>query len=130
MVIAKMREKRRKFLRFDCSIPSEVVELAGRRNLVERATVLDFSSEGLKLSVNFIDLHPGSSTELILFLPEKQLITSLTGEIIWSKYIKNKLEVGLKIKEMEKQKKKDILDWIFPKLLDKERRKREGIIII
>ena len=125
-----MIEERRKLLRFGCSIPSEVMTLEGKPNLVEEARVIDFSSEGLKLIVNFIDPHPGTSTEVMLYIPHKQLITSLRGEVVWSKHIRNKLEVGLKIREMEKQGRKDILDWVFPRWLEKERRNRETVILL
>ena len=125
-----MVEERRKLLRFGCSIPSEVMTLEGKPSLVEEARVIDFSSEGLKLIVNFIDPHPGTSTEVMLYIPHKQLITSLTGEVVWSKHIKNKLEVGLKIKEIENQGRKDILDWVFPRWLEKEKRNREPIILL
>lgn len=125
-----MAEERRKLLRFGCSIPSEVMTLEGKPSLVEGARVIDFSSEGLKLSVNFIDPNPGSSTEVMLYIPHKQLITSLTGEVVWSKHIKNKLEVGLKIKEIENQGRKDILDWVFARWLEKEKRNREPIVLL
>ena len=122
--------ERRKFLRFYCSIPSELVELEGKNNLVEGATVLDFSNEGLKLSVNFVEPNPGSETEVVLYIPHKQLITSLTGQVIWSKHVKNKMEVGLKIKDIEKQGMKDILDWVLPRWLEKEKKIREGLFIV
>jgi len=125
-----MTEERRKFLRFYCSIPSEVMTLEGKSCLVSGATVSDFSSEGLKLSVNFVDPHPGSITEVMLYIPNKQIITSLTGEVVWSKHIKNKLEVGLRIKDMEIQGRKDIFDWVFPRWLEKERKNREPIILL
>jgi len=117
-------------LRFYCSIPSELVELEGKNNLVEGATVLDFSNEGLRLSVNFVEPSPGSTTEVMLYIPHKQLITSLTGQVIWSKHVKNKMEIGLKIKEIEKQGTKDVLDWVFPRWLEKEKRIRDGLFIV
>ena len=125
-----MTEERRKFLRFYCSIPSEVMTLEGKSGLVNGARVIDFSSEGLKLSVNFVDPHPGSITEVMLYIPHKQIITSLIGEVVWSKHIKNKLEVGLRIKDMENQGRKDIFDWVFPRWLEKERRNREPVILL
>ncbi len=125
-----MTEERRKFLRFYCAIPSEVMTLEGKSGLVNGATVSDFSSEGLKLSVNFVDPHPGSITEVMLYIPNKQIITSLIGEVVWSKHIKNKLEVGLRIKDMENQGRKDIFDWVFPRWLEKEKRNREPVILL
>ena len=125
-----MANERRKFLRFYCSIPSEVMTLEGKSGLVNGATVSDFSSEGLKLSVNFVDPPPGSITEVMLYIPNKQIITSLTGEVVWSKHIKNKLEVGLRIKDMESQGRKDIFDWVFARWLEKDKKNREPVILL
>jgi len=35
------------------------------------------------------------------------------------------MEVGLKIKEMDKKLKSEILNWVFPKWLEKEREKQQ-----
>lgn len=106
-------EDKRKSLRFDCVLPAEVVELKGKQNLIGRATIKDFSNVGLKLTVNF-NLEPRSPMDLKLYLPEKRLSTSVSGEISWSKFKDKKLEIGLKIKDMDKKLKKEILDWISP----------------
>jgi len=106
-------EDKRKFLRFDCVLPAEVVELKGKKNIIGRATVKDFSNIGLKLTVNF-NLEPRSPMDLKLYLPEKKLTTSVSGEISWSRFKDKKLEIGLKIKDMDKKLKKEILDWISP----------------
>lgn len=122
-----MSDEKRKFLRFDCSIPSEVLKLDGNRNLVEGAKVINFSSEGLRLRVNFVTPKLGSSSDLKLYLPERQLIAFLSGEIVWYKFINNKLEVGLKIKDMKKEARGEVLNWVFPKWLEKEKRKQEDL---
>jgi hypothetical protein len=106
-------DEKRKSLRFDCVLPAEVVEIKGKKNLIGRATVKDFSNIGLKLTVNF-NLDPRSPMDLKLYLPEKKLTTSVSGEISWSRFKDKKLEIGLKIKDMDKKLKKEILDWISP----------------
>jgi hypothetical protein len=59
--------------------------------------------------------------DLRLYLPEKKLSTLLSGEIIRVKSTDKKLEVGLKIKEIDSKSKHEILTWIFPGWLkDKE----------
>lgn len=120
----KTWEEKRKSLRYECLIPSDVLELEGNHNLIKGAAVLDFSREGLKLTVSFIEPNPGSNAELKLYLPERQFVTSLTGEIIWSRFTDNKLEVGLRIKDMENLGKKEILDWVLPKWIEKVKEKR------
>jgi len=67
------------------------------------------------LKINFISLIPGSGIELELYIPEKGESTSLIAEIAWCKGVENKMEVGLKIKEMDEEAKNEILSWIAPK---------------
>jgi len=119
-----MNKEKREFLRFKCLLPAEVVKIEGKANLVERVTAHDFSREGLKLTISF-NLNPGSNMELKLFLPEKNISSKLSGEVTWSKGAQNKMEVGLKIKEMDKRLKSEILNWVFPKWLEKERKKQQ-----
>jgi c-di-GMP-binding flagellar brake protein YcgR len=119
-----MSEEQREFLRFECLLPAEVVKIEGKDNLIERVTAHDFSREGLKLTISF-NLDPGAKMELKLFLPEKKITSKLSGVVTWSKGVQNKMEVGLKIKEMDKKLKSEILNWVFPKWLEKERKKKQ-----
>ncbi len=122
-----MADERRKFLRFDCSIPSEVLKLNGNHNLVESAKVINFSSDGLRLRVSFETPKLGSSSELKLYLPEKQLVAFLSGEVVWCKFTNNKLEVGLKIKDMKREARGEVLNWVFPKWLEREKKRQEDL---
>lgn len=97
-------------------LPAEILKAGDRRSLFERATVRDFSQEGLKLTINF-SLNLGSNMEIKLYLPEKNLITSIRGEIVWIKHIDNRMEAGLKIKGMDQRAKQEILNWLLPKWL-------------
>ena len=119
-----MNDEKREFLRFECVLPAQVVKIEGKDNLIERVTAHDFSREGLKLTISF-NLDPGANMELKLFLPEKKISSTLSGEVTWSKGVENKMEVGLKIKDMDKKLKSEILNWIFPRWLEKEREKKE-----
>ncbi len=119
----KKGEERRQFLRFGCEIPSEVIKTDGPYNFVESLKVLDFSRDGLKLSVNFATPDPGSDMKLKLLIPGKQYVADLIGEIIWRKYVDNRLEVGMKIEHMDNQARGEVLNWIFPRWADKENRK-------
>jgi len=115
-----MPKEKRKSLRFKCLLPAELAGLEGKESLEAKATASDFSREGMKLSIDFINLKPGSNMDLRLYCPEKKEFTSLSGEITWKKWVKGKLEVGIKIKEMDKISKSEILNWIFPRWLEKE----------
>jgi len=119
-----VNEEKRKFLRFEYSLSAELVKLEEKNKLIKKIKAHDFSSEGLKLDI-YLNLNTGSNIELKLLIPEKNLSTSLLGEIVWSKYIGDKVEVGIKIKEMDKKIKSEILSWVFPKWLEKERGQKE-----
>ena len=119
-----MPKEKRKFLRFKCLLPAELVGLQGKEHLEAKASASDFSIEGMKLSIDFVNLKPGSNLDLKLYSPETQEFNSLKGEVTWKKWVKGKLEVGLKIKEMDKISKSEILNWIFPRWLEKEREEK------
>lgn len=110
--------------RSKCLFPAQVIKASGRDNLIERATVHDFSANGLKLFINF-NVTIGSDIELKLFVPERNLMTSLTGEIVWIKHAGNKLEAGLRIKELDPKAKQEILEWVFPSWAEEEYLKEE-----
>lgn len=109
-----MGEEKRKHPRLKCLLPADIIKAGTRNRLIERASIQDISSQGAKLTINF-NLNPGSNMEIKLSLPEKNLNTSVSGEIVWIKQKDDKIEAGLKIKEMDKKAKKEILNWIFPK---------------
>jgi len=109
-----MNDDRRKDKRFKCLLPAQVIRAEGKQKLIQRTTVHDFSHGGLKLIVNIVTLDPGSDVELELYVPEKGLKTPLKAEIAWKKMADDKLEIGLKIKDMDKTAKKEILKWIAP----------------
>lgn len=108
-------EEKRKYPRYECMFPAKVIKSGDKLRLIKRISIHNFSREGLKLKINFVSLKPGSGMELELYIPEKRLSISLSGEIAWSKGVENTMEVGLKIKEMDEEAKNEILSWIAPK---------------
>jgi hypothetical protein len=121
-----MIEEKRKFQRFECLIPSEVLKLGDKQSLIERAIIRNLSAEGLKLVVRYVDPVPGSRAKLVLYVPDKKLITPLSGEIVWSKYTENVLDIGIKIHQIDPRAREEILAWLFPKWLESEKIKKRG----
>jgi len=117
-----MTEERRKDKRYKCLLPAHVLQAEGKDKLIQRTTVHDFSRGGCKLIVNIITLDPGSDIELELYVPEKGLKTPLRAEVAWKKMAGDRLEIGLKIKDMKKGAKKEILKWVAPLGLDKKKK--------
>ena len=112
-------EEKRKSYRLKCFLPAQVLKAGGKSTFVDKATIHDFSGEGLKLILS-LNLNPGSHIDLKLFLPEKKLSTSLSGEIIWSRCSGNKMEVGLKINNMDEKAKDEVINWFYPVWLKEE----------
>ena len=110
----KKPEDRRKRRRYKCLLPAEVLKAEGKDKFIKRASVHDFSSGALKLIINFITLDPGSNMELKLYVPEKEFKTSLKAEIVWKKFSDDKLEIGLKIIDIEEGTKDEIISWLAP----------------
>jgi hypothetical protein len=62
----------------------------------------------------------------VLYVPDKKLITPLSGEIVWSKYTENVLDIGIKIYHIDPRAREEILAWLFPKWLESEKIKKQG----
>jgi hypothetical protein len=118
-----MGKEKRKFLRFECSLPVDLVKVDGKNNISRNIEAHDFSREGIKLSINF-NIEMGTNMEVNLLIPEKKLSIPVTGEIIWVKSVDNRLEAGLRIKDMDNEQKSEILNWIFPKWLEKKKEEK------
>lgn len=115
-----MGKEKRKFLRFECLLPVDLVKVDGKDHLSRKIEAHDFSREGIKLSINF-NIEIGTNMEVNLLIPEKKLSVPVTGEITWIKSVDNRLEAGLRIKDMDNEQKSEILNWIFPKWLEKKK---------
>lgn len=124
--LSKLEEKqKRKYVRSDCLFPAEFEKSEGIDSLSERAIIHNFSQEGFKLAINFMNIRPGLEVKVKIFIPEKNLSVNLTGEVTWNKYKDNKLEVGLKIKKIDENAKEEILNWIMPVWVKIEEKKKE-----
>jgi hypothetical protein len=121
ILAANVSAEKRKSYRLKCLLPAEVLKAGGNKMFIDKGTIHDFSRDGLKLTINF-KLNPGSQMEMKLFLPEQKLSTSLSGKIMWSRCSGNKIEAGLKINNMDQKAKEEVLNWVFPDWLKKERK--------
>jgi c-di-GMP-binding flagellar brake protein YcgR len=119
-----MSKERRKHQRYKCLFPAEILKTGEKKSLLERASVRDFSREGLKLIINF-NLNLGSNMEIKIYMPEKNIITSIVGEIVWFKHAENKMEAGLKIKDMDQRAREEIVNWLLPKWQEDEEKKKK-----
>jgi len=112
-----MRDERRRSLRSKCLFPAKIIDTEGTNGIIKRISVRDFSPEGFKLVITF-NLKPSSVLKTKVHIPEKQMTTSISGEIVWTNYVNDRLELGIKIKEMDENEKQGVLDFVFPPWVD------------
>jgi c-di-GMP-binding flagellar brake protein YcgR len=106
-----MGTEKRKYLRFECTLPAKVTRVEEQNGLEEKAQVDDFSREGLRMVMNVeFNFAPGSVLELQCSLPGKQATAWVSAEVIWSRNEAGKCELGLQIKDMAPEARSEILD--------------------
>ncbi len=118
-----MGKERRKYPRYECSIRAEVLDFTGKRKPIKNAKILDFSRQGFKLGLEFVIPRPGSEMTVKIVMPEKQIVSIVSGEVVWTKYYKNKMKVGMKLKAMDKRDKEDILGWVYSEWVNKKEKR-------
>ena len=105
-----MDTEKRKYLRFECTLPAEVTRIEEQNGLVEKARIDDFSREGMKMVLNVeFNFTPGSVIELQCALPGKQATASVSAEVVWSRNEGDKCVLGLQIKDMAAEARSEIL---------------------
>jgi len=106
-----MADDNRKFLRFECLIPIDLLEIGDPGGNLQEAFLDNISRDGLRVVFDLGQaFQKGEDVNIQIRKPEEHRACQITGEVIWSKPIGKKLEVGLKIKKMEKDTKAELLD--------------------
>jgi hypothetical protein len=124
-----MEDDKRKYLRFECLIPIDLVEVDDPDARLKEAVIDNVSREGIRL---IFDLghafREGEILNVKISTPEdEKSLAQVTGEVIWSRPLGDKVEVGLKIKNMEESTKADLLDLGFRAWRQKQQKEhREG----
>ena len=107
-----MDKEKRKFLRFECTLPAEIIKLEPKKRIIGEAKIDDFSREGIKLTLSF-NLKSGTNMDLSLRLPKSKEIASITGEVTWIRSKDSTFQLGLKIKDMDTRAKSEIFDVLY-----------------
>ena len=122
-----MKKEQRKYLRFGCTLPAEIVQLEPEKNLVGEVKIDDFSREGIKLILTF-NLKPGSNIDLTLRLPESKETASVSGEVMWSRSENGDTQLGLKIKDMDSGAKSEIFDSLYTQWIESRSKDIEAVL--
>jgi c-di-GMP-binding flagellar brake protein YcgR len=116
-----MEHDQRKYLRFECMLPAEVIKVEGQDGLTEKAQIEDFSRGGLKLVLNLdFNFLPGVKIELKCSLPDKTEAAPAKAEVIWSKNEGGTWCLGLKILDMAPEARSEVLDACYSQWQEKK----------
>jgi hypothetical protein len=123
-----MGDEKRKYLRFECLVPVDLIEFGGEGGVEPGGAVIeDISREGLRLILSLgLDLTPGAEVDLKVHAPEEPETCSVSGAIIWSKTKNQKLEVGIKIRKMDDCARNKFLDIGYAKWLESRIAEKKG----
>ncbi|MCM8824022.1 MAG: PilZ domain-containing protein [Candidatus Omnitrophica bacterium] len=116
--------ERRRFLRFDVPLR---VEVKKSEEVFIVGQTRNFSRDGFSLVVDEPDFMPQNFLEARMELPPQRGFIDVYGEIIWKRQKDNKWEIGVKIKEIDKASKSEILDYAYDKW---KNRMREELVNI
>lgn len=105
-----IQDENRKYLRFSCLIPGEV---RFKNDGLNNAIVTDFSREGLRLVTRHFTSESQPEIEVRLDLPWNQRSTVVTGEVKWTHFHENNIEIGVHLTGIDSQTKSEILDYSY-----------------
>jgi hypothetical protein len=116
-----MTEEKRKYLRFEVIVPVELVEIDGFSGEEAQAVLDNISREGMRLILD-MENPIGLGTELNFKINSAEQCKSciITGEVVWSKSTGDKMEIGLKIKAIERGAKAELLDMAYNRWKDEQ----------
>ena len=106
-----MEDDKRKYFRFECLIPVDLVEMGDPDAKPEGALIDNLSREGMRLVFDLgRAFQEGDKVRFQIQTPEDNRVCRMTGEVIWSRSQGEKIEVGLRLQETEKCSKSELLD--------------------
>jgi hypothetical protein len=106
-----MAEEKRKFLRFEILIPVEKIRIEGENRPADKGMLESISREGLGLLYEGdFPLKPGNRVDFTVSIPDKNIRSQVSGQMIRSKPRGYYLEIGLKILDMDKAVHSVLLD--------------------
>ena len=115
-----MITEKRKFIRFDIPLNVELMP-SGDTSGYAMGITRNFSREGLALVSQDFDFKPAETIELRLSLPEKEMFVHVLGDVVWKKNVETKCLTGVKLRNMDKEVKSEILDYVYNIWLEKVR---------
>lgn len=106
-----MEDDKRKYLRFECLIPIDLMEVDNPDGDSKEALIDNVSREGIRLVFDLgRAFRQGDDVSFQIQNPDRKTTCRMNGEVVWARSLGKKMEVGLRIKNMEKCSKSELLD--------------------
>jgi len=105
-----MREERRKYFRFGCSCYGEA---RFKNSSIEKISVKNISSEGLKIIAGRRTLSVGDHIEVRLDIPGERIPPFVSGQVRWINSDEESTELGLHLSKLDKDTKRELIDYGF-----------------
>jgi len=106
-----MMDDKRKFLRFECSIPVEEIQSEGLSGMVHDVALDNISREGVRLIMDVDKAFvPGVDVKFRISIAAERDPIFVRGRVMWSRPKEDRFEIGLKIMDMDKAAKAELLE--------------------
>ncbi len=113
-----MFNDRRRYMRFDIPLDVEYAT-SDSKSIYRKGTTSNFSREGLGLVSSDYDFENNTSLELKVKHPRQENAISAMADIVWKTKLGDSWYAGLKIREIDKEAKMDILDIAYDEWVQK-----------
>ncbi len=107
----------RKFLRFGIFLNLEIKPTKDATEYLSGIT-RNFSYEGFSFVSQSFDFEPQEAINVRIQHPREDTFVAVTGNIIWKREVSDRCFAGIKIREMDKEAKNEILDYAHDRWLE------------
>lgn len=113
-----MLAERRKYIRFD--IPLDIVFKPAEDAVPYSSGIIkNFSRDGCCIESKSLNMTLNENLELKVRHPKKDIFITATGDIVWKRHINGTWLAGIRIFNMDKEAKSEILDFAYDIWLEK-----------
>jgi hypothetical protein len=122
-----MTDEKRKYLRFECLVPVDEIHVQGLNGSPGKVAVDNISREGVRIVMDVdVAFNPGLDLDFTLSRPEKKNPIAIRAKVIWSRPKGNRFEVGMRILNMDKAAKAELLEMGFDQWRKEKTPSRSG----
>jgi len=113
-----MQAERRRYIRFD--IPLDITFKPAKDEIpYSSGTVKNFSRDGCCIESGSLNMMSHENLELRVKHPKKDIFIAATGDIVWKQHVNGTWLAGIRILDMDKEAKSEIMDFAYDIWLEK-----------